>query len=204
MARTKGKTEKEKEQDHYHRRRPLVALRLDEEPQGRREGRGTLLAKFDDLVKEKKLTDAKLIEEGRDYLTRMPRLKKRQEVRKVYQEFVDGKVTEKGLEEKRDALVASMKLKQSEAAQFALKVLEVTELMKEKYVKDVNQGKLAGSAITELYNYVEEKIPSEIEAKLKDVQTFRTAQAPRPPDRGPLRAGQPRRPRRTSRISPSP
>src|SRR3569623_3434087 len=69
-----------------------------------------------------------------------------------------------------------MKLKASEAAQFALKALEVIELMQEKYVKPVTPGKLAGSAITELYSYVEEKIPDDIAAKLKDVQTLRIKQ----------------------------
>jgi carboxyl-terminal processing protease len=175
LARTEGKTEKEKEQDHFIVAGPSSHYVLTKNPKAADKA-AERLAKFEELVRDKKLTDAKRIEEGRDYLTRMPRLKKRQEVRKVYQEFVDGKVTEKGLEEKRDAIVASMKLKQSEAAQFALKVLEVIELMQEKYVKAVNPGKLAGSAITELYSYVEEKIPDEIAAKLKDVQTLRTKQ----------------------------
>ena len=31
---------------------------------------------------------------------------------------------------------------------------------------------MVGWAITELYSYVEEKIPAEIEAKLKDVKTL--------------------------------
>jgi C-terminal peptidase prc len=174
LARTKGTTEKEKEQDHFIIAGPSSHYVLTTNPTAAEKAKERL-AKFDELVKDKKLTDEKIIEEGRDYLTRMPRLKKRQEVRKVYQDFVDGKLTEKGLEEKRGELVASMKLKQTEAAQFALKILEVTELMKEKYVKDINQGKMAGWAIAELYSYVEEKIPAEIEAKMKDIGTFRTA-----------------------------
>ena len=175
LARANGKTEKEKEQDHYIIAGPSSHYVLTKNPKAAEKAEARL-ATFDELVRDKKLTDPALIEEGRSYLTRMPMLKKRQEVRKLYQDFVDGKVTAKGLEEKRDALVASMKLKRADAAQFALKVLEVIELMKEKYVKEVNQGKLAGWAITELYNYVEEKIPAEIEGKLKDVQTFRTKQ----------------------------
>ena len=171
LARVEGKTEKEKEQDAFTIAGLSSRYVLTKNPAAAEKAQKRL-AKFDELVSDKKLTEAALIEEGRDYLTRMPILKKRQEIRKVYQEFVDGKVTAKGLEEKRDTLIAEMKLKRSEANEFASKILEVTELMKKKYVKEVNVGKMVGWAITELYRSVEEKVPSEIEAQLKDIQNL--------------------------------
>jgi len=173
LARAEGKTEKEKEQDHFIISGPSTHFVLTKNPKAS-EMAQKRLAKFEELVRDKKITDAAMIEEGRNYLTRMPMLKKRQELRKVYQEFVDDKLTAKALEEKRDTILAGMKLKQSEAAAFALKVLEVIEIIKEEYVREVDGGEMVGWAIRALYDYVEEKIPAEIEAKLKSLKSSRT------------------------------
>ena len=120
LAREEGKTEKEKEQDAFTIAGLSSRYVLTKNPAAAEKAQKRL-TKFDELVGDKKLTEAALIEDGRDYLTRMPLLKKRQEVRKVYQDFVDGKVTAKGLEEKRDTLIAEMKLKRSEANELANK-----------------------------------------------------------------------------------
>ena len=103
----------------------------------------------------------------------MPLLKQRQELRKAYQELVDGKLTLDKFQTKREEILASMEMKRTEALAFARKVLEATDVIKEDYVRDVNQGQMVVWAIRELYNYVEEKVPEKIEAQLKNAKVMR-------------------------------
>ncbi|MFO0929557.1 MAG: S41 family peptidase [Gemmataceae bacterium] len=125
------------------------------------------------MVKDGGVKDATLAEEGRTLLQHMPRLKKRQELRKAYQELVDGKVDLAKFQAERERILGEMKLKQTEANLFALKVLEATELIKEDYVRDVNQGQMVEWAIRELYSTIEEKLPAKIEEALKTVRALR-------------------------------
>ncbi len=173
LARAGGKTALEERQLPVLLVGPVSRYALTKNPKADAKIRKRLDA-FDRLVLDDEITDAGLIGEGRDYLMRMPTLKKRQEVRKLYQAVADGKVSAKALVEKRAAILAGMKLDQTSATAFADTILEVTGLLKKKYVADVNQGKMVGWAISELFGFVEEKIPVAIEAKMKEVQGLGT------------------------------
>jgi carboxyl-terminal processing protease len=175
LARKNGKTEKEKEQDHFVIAGPSSHFVLATNPDAIAANRKRV-AKFDELVKDGKVKGADLIDEGRTLLARMPVLKAKQELRKAYQGLVDGKLEMKDFQAKREAIIASTRLKQTEANLFALKVLEATEVIKEEYVRDVNQGQMVAWAVRGLYDYLEEKVPTQVEGRLKSARTMRLFQ----------------------------
>lgn len=127
------------------------------------------LDKLEELAKDKKLRPA-LAEEGRELLGRMPRLEAQRSLRKAYQELVDGKIGVDKFTARRDKILAERKLKRSAAETFAKTVIEVTDRIKSRYVKDVNRGDLVGWAIRGLYRRVDEKVPADIQERLAKVR----------------------------------
>jgi C-terminal peptidase prc len=94
-------------------------------------------------------------------------------LRKEYQKLVDGTLSLDTFQARRAAIFESTKLAPKDAADFAGKVIEATLVIKDGYVKDINQGDLVGWAIRGLYRRAEEKIPEKIERRLKDVKGLR-------------------------------
>jgi len=174
LARKHGKTEKEKEQDHYIIAGTGAHFVLTTNPAAIVASRKRL-DKLAEELKSKKIP-AKFGDEGRTLLERMPLLKKKQELRKAYQGLVDGKLALEAFETKRDDILESMQLKRTAALIFARKVLEATDIIKEDYVKDINAGQMVVWGIRELYSFVEEKVPAKIEARLKNARTLREVQ----------------------------
>jgi C-terminal peptidase prc len=172
LARKHGKTEKEKEQDHFIIAGPQAHFVLTTNPEKIGENKKRLAA-FQQLVSDGKIKPASLAGEGELLLRRMPLLKAKQELRKAYQSLADGKIDLEKFTAEREKIQESTKLKRTDAMQYALKVLEATDMMKADYVKDVSQGEMVGWAIKELYSYVEEKVPEQVAAKLKDAKKMR-------------------------------
>jgi C-terminal peptidase prc len=172
LAREHGKTKEEKEQIHFvlggrnsHyvlTHNPKVAAEVEKR-----------LNKFEELAK--KGLDPALVKEGREMLTRMPRLEAQRKLRKEYQALVDGTTTQRAFEEKRTAILDSMKMKRTDAAHFASKVLEVVDIIDKNYVKEINKGEMVAWAITGLYRSREETIPDKIEKELKNVKQLKGA-----------------------------
>jgi C-terminal peptidase prc len=174
MARQKGKTKEEKEQ---------MALVLG--------GRGTSfpithnpaamvkaqerLDKFAALAKDKKVT-AEEADEGLSLLTRMPKLKALQELRKTYQQYVDGALTLDQFHTEVQKIKDSTKLKPSEAASFATKIIDVARILEENYVKKVGEGEMIGWAVRGMYKRLEEKkIPADVKERLDKVKDLSEA-----------------------------
>jgi C-terminal peptidase prc len=118
----------------------------------------------------------KLAEEGKNLLSRMPRLESQRELRKLYQSMVDGTLSPDKLSSGRDAIIEGAKLRRTDALTFAQKVLEATQLIKEMYVKETNQGELVSQGVHDLYRRLEEKLPADIEDKLKDAKSLRESE----------------------------
>jgi C-terminal peptidase prc len=175
LAKKHGKTDKEQEQDHHILAGPSAHFVLTTNPEAIGQAKKRV-AKFEEIVKAGTVKEPALVEEGQALLERMPQLKAKQELRKAYQGFVDGKLTLKELEDKRDAILASTKLKPTEANQFALKVLEAAEIIKDEYVKEVNQGQLVSWGIRALFDFLEEKVPPQIDARMKNARTMKLMQ----------------------------
>jgi carboxyl-terminal processing protease len=170
MANEHGQTKEQKNQSHFvlggrsnhfvltHNPEvmPKVTERLD---------------KLDAMVKNGKLP-AKLEAEARQLLERMPRLEYQRNLRKEYQQLVDGKQTPKEFETQRDTILEGTRIRDVDAVRFAKKIIEASSIIKDSYVKEVNQGELVGWGIKGLYRKIDEKIPAELEAKLKKVKTM--------------------------------
>jgi C-terminal peptidase prc len=123
------------------------------------------LDRLQTLLKEQKISK-ELAAEGKDLLYRMPKLKAYQDLRRQYQELVDGKVKIEDFTKNRDQLLAAMKLRASNARIYANKVMQATEIIKENYVKEVSQSQLVVDAIRGLYRHLDEKLPDDISAAL--------------------------------------
>jgi C-terminal peptidase prc len=167
-ARANGKTDKEKEQEHFVLPGPGAHYVLATNPEANK-ARMKRLELVEELIKDGKLT-GKMAEEARALLGRMPTLKKRQELRKAYQAFVDDPSKLDTLKEKRTEILASMKLSNEAADAFADKVLEVVGMVRKDYIRRVEAGKLVRWAVQGLYSAIEEKLPARIEEKLKDAE----------------------------------
>jgi carboxyl-terminal processing protease len=171
LARQFGKTQKEKEQLHFvlggrnshfvlvHN--PAVAAKVAER-----------LEKLDKLFKADKLP-AKFYDEGKTLLGKMPRLEAQRNVRKEYQALVDGTINLDTFETKRQEILDATKMRRTDALEFAEKVMEVTQLMRDNHVKEITQGDMVNWAIRGLYKRIDEKIPEEIEARLKKVSDLK-------------------------------
>ncbi len=108
--------------------------------------------------------------EGQPLLERMPKLNTYQELRRQYQRLVDGALTVEDFGKERTKTLAALKIKPSAAFDFAAKVIHSTQIIRESYVKEVNQGDMVAWAIRGLYRQIDEKIPAEIRERLNNVR----------------------------------
>jgi C-terminal peptidase prc len=171
LARANGKTDKAKLFSHFVLGGRDTHFVLTQNPKARPRVEERL-TKFDGLLKDSKVPE-KFAEEGKNLLGRMPKLEAQRELRKEYQALVDGKVGLDKFEEARAAILEKTKLTKGEALEFARSVINVTELMKENYVKEINQGDLVAWAIRGLYRRLDEKVPEGVEEQLKGVKRMR-------------------------------
>ena len=126
------------------------------------------LTKFAELVKRHGLSD-EIAEEGRDLLAEMPRWQAQRNLRKAYQQFVDGKLAVDDFLAKRDSYLSSLKVSRREAEAFAEKILKIAGLARDHYVRPVKLDELVAEAIKGLYRAVNEKLPDELAERVKNV-----------------------------------
>jgi C-terminal peptidase prc len=170
LAQAHGKTKEEKQQLHFvlGSRGSHFALTANPDAAAKAKDR---LDKFTKLVKDGKVP-AKFAAEGKTLLERMPHLEAQRNLRKDYQALVDGTATQEQFETKRDDILASTKLKRADAMDFAQKVVEATQVIKDGYVKETQQGELVAWGLRGLYRRLEEKVPEAIDKRLKDAKTL--------------------------------
>ena len=168
LARKYGKTDKDKEQVAIILGSPNTHFVLSHDPGPYKKAQEEL-AKFEKLVKDGKVT-AKVAEEGRQYLSRMPKLESQRELRKDYQKLADGDLSPADFVAARDKVLEETKLPAAVAEKFASKVIDATEVIQSDYYKEENQDELAAQGIRKLYKFAEERIPDALEARLKKVK----------------------------------
>jgi carboxyl-terminal processing protease len=168
LAQEFGKTKEEKQQQHFVLGGRGVHYVLTFNPEALPKSKERL-EKFAQLVKDNKIP-AKFVQEGQLYLSRMPKLEAQRKLRKEYQQLVDGTLNLADFETHRTAILKSTELKKADAEDYASKVLEAVQMIKEGYVKDVNPGEMVSWAIKGLYRRLDEKLPEQIEARLKDAK----------------------------------
>ena len=123
------------------------------------------LKKYEAKVTETKL-DKEAAEEGEKLLTRMPKLKALQELRKSYQKFADGDLTADQLAKARERIKAGMTLSDDAADAFAEKVYDALTFVRANYIKKLNLGEMASNGIRGLYKGTEVKLPDDVSEKL--------------------------------------
>jgi C-terminal peptidase prc len=115
----------------------------------------------------------KIAEEGKDLLSRMPKLEAKRNLRKKYQQLADGELKLEDFVTDRAKILEGMKLDRDVAKKFAAKVINATHHILGEYVKEVNQGDLVASAIRGLYLRIDEKIPQELRERLEKVKDMK-------------------------------
>jgi carboxyl-terminal processing protease len=174
LAQQHGTTREQKAQMHFvlggqgnHfvlTRNPAVAAKVEQR-----------LDEFRKLVKNGKVPQ-KFAEEGEQLLERMPRLEAQRSLRKLYQQMADGKLTAGDFEKQRDTLLEQTKLRRTEALKYAQRVMEAVSHIRSNYVKETNAGKMVGWGIRGLYRRIDEKIPEDIQARMKDLEKMKDAE----------------------------
>ncbi|MBI2808458.1 MAG: PDZ domain-containing protein [Planctomycetes bacterium] len=123
------------------------------------------LKKFAALTRGGKL-DAKLVEEGRNLLSSMPKLVGQQDLRKAYQRFADGKTDLDSLAAERKNVLDSMVLSETDARRFATTIMNAVGLVRRTYYKDVVKGPLIENAVAGLFKGIEEKLPAHLKEQV--------------------------------------
>jgi C-terminal peptidase prc len=115
--------------------------------------------------------------EGEKLLAKMPRLKSDQDLRKLYQQLVDGKLSTAAFESARADNISGRKLTPEEAQTFAKKTMDGILLVRSGYVKEVEIGDLTAAAIKGMYRRLEEKIPADVKEKIDAAKELKRATA---------------------------
>ncbi|MDB5311463.1 MAG: putative CtpA-like serine protease [Gemmataceae bacterium] len=109
-----------------------------------------------------------LAKEGAVLLSRMPKLKSGQELRKGYQKLADGAIKVEELTAARTEIKEGLKLAAKDAESYARKVTDAAELVTRVYIKPVTAGDLTAAAIKGMYRRIEESLPTDLENALKN------------------------------------
>jgi C-terminal peptidase prc len=164
LARKHGKNEEAKQQlpifiaksSHYVlSRNPAVTAKVEER-----------LKKLAELESQNKITK-EMGEEGKRLLSRMPNLAALQQLRKNYQALTDGKLTDKEFVSGREKLLSGMKLDEDSAKLYAKRLVFALERYQKSYIKELDLGEMVGQAIRGLYVRADQKMPNEIEDRVK-------------------------------------
>lgn len=173
LARTVGKTDEEKSQQpgilEFQNNDFIIDLNPKAYPKANER-----LTKFDRLSKENKL-EKEVAEEGHNLLSRMPKLEAQQNLRKVYQKLVDGGADLETFAAERKTILESTQISERDANTYASMVMRAVKVVRQGYVKDVNQGQMVDSALRGLYRHLNEKMPSAIKDKLDNVKGLKEA-----------------------------
>ena len=167
-ARKLGKTQKEKEAVPYIVGEDFTHFPLTKNPAVTATVEKRLKA-IADLEKAGTINKA-TADEGKTLLSRMPKLKNSQEMRKRFQELADGKLTAPVFENEFKLLKLNTVIPSADAEDYAKKVLKAIEMVGDKYVKLSNPGELTAAAVKGVFRRVEEAVPAEIEAKIKNAK----------------------------------
>jgi C-terminal peptidase prc len=130
------------------------------------------LAKIAELAQSGAISQ-EVANQGKDLLTRMPRLKAQRDLRKAFQKLADGELQPDDFLDQRSKIVAKTRLEPDEARDFAATIIKATRVIKAGYVKDVNQGQLVEWAVRGLFRRLGEKVPAEFKDKLAQAKTLR-------------------------------
>jgi C-terminal peptidase prc len=129
------------------------------------------LAKLAELAKNATINE-ETFHQGQELLSRMPKLVSRQSLRKTFQALVDGKIEPDEFAKKRAQILAKAKLSPDAAREYARAVITATRMIREQYLKKVDQGDLVVWAIEGLYRRLQENPAPEIKDRLAQAKNL--------------------------------
>jgi len=127
------------------------------------------LKKLDRLAEAKSLTPEESAE-GKVLLTRMPKLKAQQELRKAYEKLVDGTLDAQAFEKARTDILEGLKVDEAITSAFVSKVNDAISLVRSRYIKDLSSADMTVNAIRGMYRRIEATLPKDLEESLKDTK----------------------------------
>src|SRR5262249_39085682 len=133
------------------------------------------VSKFQEVAKEHKLSP-EVVEQGVNFLSRMPKLEAQQRLRKAYQKLADGALSQAEFKQERDAVLALIRLPDRDADTYARMVMSAVREVRKNFVKDTNAGQLVETAVTGLYHHLSEKMPSAIKDRLGNAKNLSDAE----------------------------
>jgi C-terminal peptidase prc len=167
LARQNGKTTEEKEQGAITWGAKTNHFVLTHNP--------AAMPKVEERLK--KLDALKLPPEvaadGQRLLTRMPKLKTEQDLRKAYQQLCDGTLAQDTFLKLRADNIAARKLDRETAETYAARTIRGIQMVRDQYVKELNSGEMVAWAVRGLYRRVEMKLPAEVKERLDKVKEMR-------------------------------
>ena len=170
-ARTQGKSDTDKDQTPVILEAQTHDFVISLNPKAYPKAHGRLV-KFDKLAKDESFSK-ELSEEGHNLLSRMPKLEAQQSLRKAYQKLVDGKLGVAAFRTERTDILAATRLTPKQSESYALMVMRAAKMVRQGFVKEVNQGQLVDLAIHGLYNGVSEKLPASVRERLDGVKALK-------------------------------
>lgn len=108
--------------------------------------------------------------EAEKLLTKMPKLRADQELRKIYQQLADGTMQSERYEAVRAENFVGRVLPPDDAKTFANKTMEGLGIVNSSYYKDVNLPQLSLWAVKGMYRRLDEKMPDETKDKLETLK----------------------------------
>lgn len=169
LARTHGKTNEEKLQAPFDWGGRINSFVLTRNP-------GVMPKVQERLTKLAELKlPAERAAEGEKLLAKMPKLKADQELRKLYQQFVDSSLTGEKFETARAANFEARKLSLEDAQQFAKRTMDGLLIIRSGYVKDLELSQMTAWAVKGMYRRLDEKMPDDVKEKLESIKDLRRA-----------------------------
>jgi hypothetical protein len=174
LAQAHGKTaEQRKQQPGFFDRRTTDFIVAYNPP-----ARGKALERLKqlDALAQAKRLDATSTADGRALLARMPKLAAQRQLRKAYQQLVDGKIDVAGFNAERASVAESIKLSDKEALKYAIIIVRAADLVRRSYFKQVFKAPLVGHAVAGLYRSVNEEIPAHVQEGIDKLKTMKDAE----------------------------
>ena len=123
-------------------------------------------------LRDKNSISAEVAAEGKRLIERMPKLKSRRELRKMYEAFADDPKAVDAFLASRGKYVENLKLPEDEARKFAGTTLQALGIAREKSIKKISGGEWAAHAVQGLYWKLNEPLPADLAALLKEPKTL--------------------------------
>jgi carboxyl-terminal processing protease len=171
LARKLGKTPEEQQQLPFLEFARTSHYVLTHNPAATPKVEATI-KKLDELATQQKL-EKDVVEQGRLLLSRMPKLKALQELRKDYEKLTEGNLAVNDFLETRTKLMEGMKLARDAANSYAVKVSRGLKMVQGDYIKTLNLSDMTGQAIRGLYQRIDEKMPAQLRERVDKVKDLK-------------------------------